>query len=132
MNDVAIIGGGMTVFQRRLKETGKELSYLATKMALEEAGITKKDIDMVIVSTPDSVVKATLGWPDPPGNPPAPAVDPPDLMLVNDLDLRIVRGANTWMPWVLNPASPASAASNGDNVRDNVEQVYIANPTNGY
>jgi len=80
----------------------------------------------VIVSTPDSVVKATLGWSDPPGNPPAPAVDPPDLMLVNDLDLRIVRGANTWMPWVLNPASPASAASKGDNVRDNVEQVIIS------
>ncbi len=55
MNDVAVIGAGMTVFQRRLKETGKELSYLATKMALEEAGITKKDIDMVVMgSAPDA------------------------------------------------------------------------------
>jgi acetyl-CoA C-acetyltransferase len=55
MNDVAVIGAGMTVFRRRLKETGKELSYLATKMALEEAGITKKDIDMVVMgSAPDA------------------------------------------------------------------------------
>jgi acetyl-CoA C-acetyltransferase len=55
MKDVAVIGAGMTVFQRRLKETGKELSFIATKMALEEAGITKKDIDMVVMgSAPDA------------------------------------------------------------------------------
>ncbi|MCK5561432.1 MAG: thiolase domain-containing protein [Thermoplasmata archaeon] len=55
MRDVAVIGAGMTLFRRRLKETGKELSYLATKMAMEEAGITKKDIDMVVMgSAPDA------------------------------------------------------------------------------
>jgi acetyl-CoA C-acetyltransferase len=55
MRDVAVIGGGMTLFRRRLKETGKELSFLATKMAMEEAGIEKKDIDMVVMgSAPDA------------------------------------------------------------------------------
>ena len=55
MREVAVLGGGMTLFRRRLLETGKELSYLATKMALEEAGITKKDIDMVVMgSAPDA------------------------------------------------------------------------------
>lgn len=55
MRDVAVIGGGMTLFRRRLKETGKELSYLATKMAMEETGIEKKDIDMVVMgSAPDA------------------------------------------------------------------------------
>ncbi|UCG69493.1 MAG: thiolase domain-containing protein [Thermoplasmata archaeon] len=55
MREVAVIGGGMTLFRRRLLETGKELSYLATKMAMEEAGITKKDIDMVVMgSAPDA------------------------------------------------------------------------------
>jgi hypothetical protein len=34
-------------------------------------------------------------------------------------------------PYVLNPASPASAAAKADNTVDNVEQVYIPNPTNG-
>lgn len=85
-----------------------------------------KDSYEIIVTTPDSVVKATLGWPDPPGSPPAPTLDPPDLMLVNDLDLRIVRGANTWWPWVLDPANPGVAAGKGDNIRDNVEQVIIS------
>ena len=77
------------------------------------------------VTSPDAVITATLVWADPPGTPPAPALDPPDLMLVNDLDLRIVRGENTWFPWILNPAVPAAAASTGDNLRDNVEQVKI-------
>ena len=55
MRDVAVIGGGMTLFRRRLLETGKELSFLATKMAMEEAGIEKSDIDMVVMgSAPDA------------------------------------------------------------------------------
>jgi acetyl-CoA C-acetyltransferase len=55
MREVAVIGGGMTLFRRRLKETGKELSYLATKMAMEEAGVEKKDLDMVVMgSAPDA------------------------------------------------------------------------------
>jgi acetyl-CoA C-acetyltransferase len=55
MNRVAVIGGGMTLFRRRLLETGKELSFLATKMAMEDSGIEKKDIDMVVMgSAPDA------------------------------------------------------------------------------
>ncbi|HET6563956.1 MAG TPA: S8 family serine peptidase [Xanthomonadales bacterium] len=72
-----------------------------------------------------SVLTATLVWSDPPGTPPAPGVDPPGLMLVNDLDLRIVQGLTTWEPWVLDPANPSAAATTGDNFRDNVEQVEI-------
>lgn len=83
------------------------------------------DSHAVNVATPQAVLTATLVWADPPGTPPAPSLDPVDLMLVNDLDLRIVRGGNTWMPWVLDPADPESAATTGDNVRDNVEQVRI-------
>jgi len=79
----------------------------------------------VSVMSPDAVLRATLVWADPPGSPPAPALDPTDLMLVNDLDLRITRGGNTWLPWVLDPADPAAAATTGDNFRDNVEQVKI-------
>jgi len=77
------------------------------------------------VTSPASVVTATLAWNDPPGTPPAPALDPPDLMLVNDLDLRIGRGGNSWLPWILDPANPENPATTGDNFRDNVEQVRI-------
>jgi hypothetical protein len=78
------------------------------------------------VNEPDSIVKATLVWADPPGSPPEPALDPADLMLVNDLDMRIVRGVNSWLPWTLDPANPSAAATTGDNFRDNVEQVTIS------
>ncbi|MFX0074106.1 MAG: thiolase domain-containing protein [Candidatus Hermodarchaeota archaeon] len=55
MKEVAVIGGGMTLFRRHLKETGKELSYLATKMAMEDSGIQVDDIDMVVMgSAPDA------------------------------------------------------------------------------
>ena len=73
-------------------------------------------------------LKVTICWLDPSGTPVAAALDPTDLMLVNDLDSRI---DGTIMPWTLNPSSPQSAASTGDNFRDNIEQLNIASPTNG-
>ena len=52
---VAIVGAGMTIFRRNLKETGKELAFEATKMALNSAGITLKDVDAVVLgSAPDA------------------------------------------------------------------------------
>lgn len=75
------------------------------------------------VSDPDAILKATLVWTDPPGTPVALSLDPTDSMLVNDLDLRISKDATVYLPWVLDPTSPASAATTGDNFRDNVEQV---------
>ena len=45
MKEVAVLGAGMTLFRRHLKETGKELSFLAAKMAMEDADIKRKNID---------------------------------------------------------------------------------------
>src|SRR2546427_2924585 len=45
----------MTLFRRRLEETGKELCFEATKMALDSAGLTRADVDMVVCGTaPDA------------------------------------------------------------------------------
>ena len=76
--------------------------------------------------------RATIVWTDPAAVPVAAAVNPTNHMLVNDLDLRVVSPAGaTNLPYVLNPASPANPATQADNSVDNVEQVYIPNPTNG-
>ena len=83
------------------------------------------DTYQVTVTESSATVTATLVWTDPPGTPVPPALDPPDHMLVNDLDLRISNGIYSYLPWVLDPASPAVPATKGDNVRDNVEQVVI-------
>lgn len=88
-------------------------------------------IEFPVVSDGSEPLRVTICWTDPAGEPPAPAVDPEDLMLVNDLDLRMVRDATTYRPWILNPANRTAAATTGDNFRDNVEQVHIANPTAG-
>ncbi|MFQ6127312.1 MAG: thiolase domain-containing protein [Thermoplasmata archaeon] len=55
MRRVAVLGGGMTIFRRRLQETGKEMSFEASRMALDEAGIELKDVDAVVLgSAPDA------------------------------------------------------------------------------
>ena len=73
-----------------------------------------------------TTIKATICWTDPAATPPGILLDPPTQMLVNDLDLRIIGPGNTiYEPWILDPASPASAATRGDNARDNVEVVMI-------
>ncbi|NLN94585.1 MAG: S8 family serine peptidase [Bacteroidales bacterium] len=78
-----------------------------------------------------SPISVTLSWTDPAGTPPAASLNPTTLMLVNNLNLRVI-GTTTHFPWRLNPASPAAAATRGDNFRDNVEKVTINNPTPGF
>jgi len=73
----------------------------------------------------------TLAWTDPPGSVPPFQLDPPNLVLVNDLDLRVKQGGNTWYPWVLDPSNPSAAATHGDNFRDNVEKVEVVSPAAG-
>jgi methionine-rich copper-binding protein CopC len=84
-----------------------------------------------VVSDGSQPLKVTIVWTDPPGTPPPVSLDPPDRMLVNDLDLRVTNGTTTYLPWILNPANPAAPATTGDNVVDNVEQVVVPNPQAG-
>ncbi len=52
---VAIVGAGITKFVRRAQETGPELSYQATKMALDSAELRLRDIEMITLGTaPDA------------------------------------------------------------------------------
>ncbi len=73
-------------------------------------------IQFPVVLTNNKPFKATIVWTDPPGTPTAPALNPTNHMLVNDLDLRVFSPSGaTNSPWVLNPNLPANAATNGDN-----------------
>ena len=75
-------------------------------------------------------LKATMAWTDVPGTPVEPTIDDRTPMLVNDLDMRIVTtsGSQEHFPFILDPENPNDAATQGDNFRDNVEQVLISNP----
>ena len=79
-------------------------------------------------------VKATLSWTDPAGEVPAPALNPTDRILVNDLDVRVIRKIDNhvFRPFILDPVVPSRPASRGDNVLDNVEQVIVESPEKGF
>lgn len=74
-------------------------------------------------------LKATIAWTDVPGEPPAIELDPYDVMLVNDLDMKIVGSEGDYFPWRLSRNNPESPAiNNSDNDVDNVEMVVVPNP----
>ncbi|HOH30071.1 MAG TPA: GEVED domain-containing protein, partial [Candidatus Hydrogenedentes bacterium] len=74
-------------------------------------------------------IRATLCWTDPSG----PAQDGLNVstpVLVNDLDLRVYGpGGAVFYPYTLDRLHPADNVVTGDNIVDNVEQVYIAAPS---
>lgn len=52
---VAVIGAGLTLFRRRILETPREMSWIAARKALDEAGLELRDIDCVVIgSAPDA------------------------------------------------------------------------------
>jgi hypothetical protein len=86
-----------------------------------------------LLSDGTAPIRATLCWTDPPGNVPAPALDPSDRILVNDLDIRMIREIDhlEFRPFILDPVQPGNPATTGDNNLDNVEQVFIEHPEKG-
>ena len=80
-----------------------------------------------VVASGNGPLMATISWTDPAGSiTPDGTINDRTPKLVNDLDIRISDGTNTFMPWVLDPNNPSATATTGDNIRDNVEQVYVA------
>lgn len=73
---------------------------------------------------------ATLAWTDPaPVNPgPGTIVNSP---LVNNLDIRVIKGSTTYTPWKLG-ATASSAPVKGDNNVDTIEKVEVANASGTY
>ena len=81
-----------------------------------------------VIASGKGQLRATISWTDPRGNVETVNVlNDPTPKLINDLDVRITtnNGAKIFRPWVLNPLSPSSDPSPGDNVLDNVEVVDV-------
>ncbi len=99
---------------------------------LEENLTNNATYTYTVYSDGTQPLAATICWNDPPGLPKS-ALDDTASNLINDLDLRILdSGGSTFQPWILDPANPSAAATTGDNFRDNVEKVFIANPVAGF
>lgn len=78
-------------------------------------------------------IRLTIVWTDPAISPlNSGLLDDPTPRLVHDLDIRLIdEQGQIFQPYVLNPAQPNAPATTGDNIVDNVEQIYLAAPTAG-
>ncbi len=99
-----------------MEESRYELNTIATG-ATNDVTIT--------VPAGASRLRVMLTWNDPAATANA------ALALVNNLDLRVIEGANTTLPWILDPLNPSVAATKADDNISNIEQVTINNPAAG-
>jgi hypothetical protein len=92
----------------------------------DQLSIGQTDTISFMVPADATSLRVSLSWMDPAATPLA------NPTLVNDLDLTLISPANTtYYPFVLNPASPSTAAGTGVNHRDNSEQAVVGNPEPG-
>lgn len=82
------------------------------------------DITLTVPSTALRL-QVMLTWNDPAGTANA------NPALVNNLDLTVINGATTSLPWILDPVNPGSAATRGTDNVSNIEQVTIDFPAAG-
>ncbi|MBK7957150.1 MAG: S8 family serine peptidase [Bacteroidetes bacterium] len=105
---------------------------------LEEASLANTTTYNKLVNTNGGTFRATICWTDLPGIPTSASTkDDRTAKLINDLDLRIIDSATNTaiatLPWKLDALNAAGNATQGDNVVDNVEQIYVANiPAGAY
>lgn len=86
-----------------------------------------------VVSDGVNELIATICWTDPAGNVVnTGTVDIQTPVLVNDLDLRITKSGEEFLPWKLSATAFASAATKGDNSVDNVEKVQVPGAAGTY
>lgn len=107
-----------------------------TQHLLEDSLIKYQTKEYRFYSDGSTPVQLTLSWTDLAGIMPAypDLLNNPSRMLIHDLDLRLVQESNNQQtfPWVLNPSNPSAAATRGDNIRDNVEQIVLSVPAAGW
>jgi hypothetical protein len=106
-----------------------ERTHILSELTLAQAAT----YSLSVVASGRGPLVATIAWNDPAGTVATGAARSNDrtAKLVNDLDIRLTDGTTNTLPWTLDPENPDSPAVPGDNIRDNVEQVFIANPVPG-
>jgi len=98
-----------------------------------ESSLADSETETYEFTSDGSPIRLTLAWTDPPGTALPPSLNPTTSILVNDLDIRLehISSVTMFLPYVLDPLNPDSAATTGDNIRDNSEQIYVSSPTPG-
>lgn len=90
------------------------------------------EVNFAVMADTNQPLRVTICWTDPPGIPAEISADPTNIMLVHDIDLRIIDSiGSTNYPWVLDPTDYTLSATNGDNIVDNIEQIVVDATTTG-
>ena len=85
-----------------------------------------------VVASGTQPLKVTVAWTDRSGQVNTGTLDDASVKLVNDLDVRVLKGGETYYPWVLNPFFLQGGAVQDDNPYDNIESVDVVDPQGTY
>lgn len=112
------------------KFAAETISNNGTSSIIIEGTLNENDVyEVDLEAIGGNNVIATLSWTDPAGTVYNSSLenmlDYSVPVLVNDLDLRVNDSQNTYFPWKLDPSSPGTPATQGDNLVDNIEKVEI-------
>lgn len=124
------------------KAAVETIDYKGKTTEYREGNLSNGEVITLTFKTQAGVpFKATVSWNDRAGTPKgfisdSTPKDPSYLndrtpKLVDDLDMRVTMDGTEYTPYILDPENPANNATTGDNFRDNIEQIYIANPITG-
>jgi subtilisin-like proprotein convertase family protein len=97
----------------------------------EEKIATNETYTMTVKSIAGAPLTATICWTDVPGIVNNGILNSTIPALVNDLDIRITQGSNTYFPWRLQSNASLLAVRNGDNFVDTVETIKIDSANGG-
>jgi len=103
-------------------------STTSSDLILENTITPGQTFTRTVVATGNVPLKATICWTDPVAsvnNNDATNLNDRTKKLVNDLDIKITRGSQTFLPWTLDGINPAAAAARGNNITDNVERIDV-------
>ncbi len=103
-------------------------SAIVNELTLNQDGVYSFNVTVV---NPQKL-KATICWTDVPGTAKNGILNSPTPALVNDLDIKIIKGPEVNLPWKLQLSNVAGAAIKGDNTVDNVEKVEVDNASGVY
>ncbi|MBW8245227.1 S8 family serine peptidase [Muricauda oceani] len=104
-----------------------------TTMVNEETLTEGETYSITVMAMENEPLMASISWTDPESE----TINRGDLnsttaALVNDLDIRITKDGETYLPWKLNPAKATDAATKGDNKVDPFERVEVDNAKGTY
>ncbi len=103
-------------------------STTSSDLLLENTLTNGQTFTRTVVASGKVPLKATICWTDPVAsvnNNAATNLNDRTKKLVNDLDIKITTGSQTFLPWTLDVLNPAANAVRGDNITDNVERIDV-------